>query len=208
MKTASAWFRSAGRLNLAAFFVVVFAIVAFGTLRASAQKRDPAASTIKESTYAALADAPAKARERKNPFEGDPQAMAAGGKLFEQHCAECHGMKAGGTRKGPSLLQEEVRQATPGTLFWIVSNGVVRARHAGLVEAAGTTALADCHVLTVVEGSIVGFTIRETDAPLIQTASVSGRPKTNQRCRGRRRLPSLRSAWTGEGARPHTSGPC
>ena len=126
MKTASAWLRSAGRLNLAAFFVVVFAIVAFGTLRASAQKRDPAASTIKESTYAALADAPAKARERKNPFEGDPQAMAAGGKLFEQHCAECHGMKAGGTRKGPSLLRQEVQQAPPGTLFWIVSNGVVR----------------------------------------------------------------------------------
>ena len=126
MKRASAWFRSAGRVNLAAFFVVVFAILAFGTFRASARKRDSAAGTIKESTYAALADAPAKARERKNPFEGDPQALAAGGKLFEQHCAECHGMKAGGTRKGPSLLQEEVQQATPGTLFWILSNGVVR----------------------------------------------------------------------------------
>jgi mono/diheme cytochrome c family protein len=126
MKTVSAWFCSAGRFNLAAIAVVVFAIVAFGTFRASAQKRDTAAGTIKESTYAALADAPAKARERKNPFEGDPQAVAAGGKLFEQHCAECHGLKAGGTRKGPSLLREEVQQATPGTLFWILSNGVVR----------------------------------------------------------------------------------
>ena len=126
MKTDSALFRSAGLFNLAAIVVVVFAIVAFGTFRASAQKRDAAAGTIKESTYAALADAPEKARERKNPFEGDPQAMAAGGKLFEQHCAECHGMKAGGTRKGPSLLREEVQQATPGTLFWILSNGVVR----------------------------------------------------------------------------------
>jgi hypothetical protein len=35
-------------------------------------------------------------------------------------------MKAGGTRKGPNLLREEVQQATPGTLFWILSNGVVR----------------------------------------------------------------------------------
>jgi hypothetical protein len=35
-------------------------------------------------------------------------------------------MKAGGTRKGPTLLGEEVQQATPGTLFWILSNGVVR----------------------------------------------------------------------------------
>ncbi len=126
MKTASAWFRSAGCADLAGIGIVVLAMVALATSRTSAQKKEPPAGTIKESTYAALADAPAKARERKNPFEGDPQAMAAGGKLFEQHCAECHGRKAGGTRKGPSLLQEEVQQATPGTLFWILSNGVVR----------------------------------------------------------------------------------
>jgi mono/diheme cytochrome c family protein len=126
MKTASAWFRSAGCFNFVALVVVVFAIAGFGTSRASAQNKDAGGGNIKQSTYAALADAPAKARERKNPFEGDPQAVAAGGKLFEQHCAECHGMKAGGTRKGPSLLQQEVQQATPGTLFWILSNGVVR----------------------------------------------------------------------------------
>jgi mono/diheme cytochrome c family protein len=121
MKALSVPFRPA-----ATIVVVVFGIIAFGAYRASAQKSDAAAGTIKESTYAALADAPAKARERKNPFEGNPQATAAGGKLFEQHCAECHGIKAGGTRKGPSLLREEVQQATPGTLFWILSNGVVR----------------------------------------------------------------------------------
>ncbi len=126
MKTASALFRSAGHFHLAAIAVVAFALAALATSRASAQKRDAAAGTIKESTYAALADAPAKARERKNPFEGDAQAVAAGGKLFEQHCAECHGKNAGGARKGPSLLREEVQQATPGTLFWILSNGVVR----------------------------------------------------------------------------------
>ena len=126
MKALSVAFRPAGRFHLAIIAVVVLAVVAFGTYQASAQRRDPAAGTIKQSTYAALADAPAKARERLNPFASDPQAVAAGGKLFEQHCAECHGMKAGGTRKGPSLLQEQVQQATAGTLFWILSNGVVR----------------------------------------------------------------------------------
>jgi mono/diheme cytochrome c family protein len=126
MKALPVPFRSAERFHLAILVVVVFAIVAFDTYRANAQKGDAAADTIKQSTYAALADAPAKARERKNPFAGNPQAVAAGGKLFEQHCAECHGIKAGGTRKGPSLLQEEVHQATPGALFWILSNGVVR----------------------------------------------------------------------------------
>jgi mono/diheme cytochrome c family protein len=79
-----------------------------------------------KSTYAVLAEAPKKAREKRNPFEGDPQAVAAGGKLFEEHCADCHGKKAGGTKRGPSLLRDEVQQATPGTLLWILTNGVVR----------------------------------------------------------------------------------
>jgi mono/diheme cytochrome c family protein len=52
--------------------------------------------------------------------------LAAGGKLFEQHCANCHGEKAGGNRPGTSLLREGMQQATPGTLFWILTNGVVR----------------------------------------------------------------------------------
>jgi len=98
----------------------------FGNSRALAQKEDAAARKNGKSTYAALAEAPEKARQRRNPFEGDSQAGAAGGKLFEQHCAECHGRKAGGTRKGPGLLREEVQQATSGTLFWILTNGVVR----------------------------------------------------------------------------------
>jgi mono/diheme cytochrome c family protein len=76
--------------------------------------------------YAELEKVPAKARNKKNPFENDPEALAAGGKLFDQHCARCHGKKAGGTRNGVSLLREEVQQATPGTLFWILTNGVVR----------------------------------------------------------------------------------
>lgn len=75
--------------------------------------------------YAALAKVPGKARAKRNPLANDPDAVAAGGKLFEQHCAECHGRKAEGTKRGPSLLSKQVRQATPGALFWIVSNGVV-----------------------------------------------------------------------------------
>lgn len=78
------------------------------------------------SLYAALAAAPEAARARQNPFEGNTRDTAAGGKLFEQHCADCHGRKAGGTRRGPSLLTEEVQQAPPGALFWILTNGVVR----------------------------------------------------------------------------------
>ena len=115
MKAALALFRRAGRSQLAVIAAVVFTVVAFAV-----------GGEIKESKYAVLAEAPEKAREKKNPLAGDTQAVAAGGKLFEQHCAECHGAKAGGTRRGPSLLREEAQQATPGTLFWVMTNGVVR----------------------------------------------------------------------------------
>ncbi len=80
----------------------------------------------KKDVYAELAEAPRKAAARRNPLEGDPDAVAAGANLFDQHCAECHGEMAEGGKKGPSLRADPVRQATPGTLFWILTNGVVR----------------------------------------------------------------------------------
>jgi mono/diheme cytochrome c family protein len=85
----------------------------------AAPKYDPA-------IYAELQKAPEKARCRANPLQNDPDAVAAGAILFEQHCAECHGDSAKGSRKAPSLLVPEVQKATPGTLFWLITNGVVR----------------------------------------------------------------------------------
>jgi mono/diheme cytochrome c family protein len=87
---------------------------------------DSAAQNPARSVYAELAKVPAKAAARHNPLESDPETVAAGAKLFEQHCAECHGTSADGGKKGPSLRAEEVQQATPGALFWLLTNGVVR----------------------------------------------------------------------------------
>ena len=84
------------------------------------------AQKIKTSDYAELSKAPEKAVNRANPLANDPDAVAAGQKLFGDHCAECHGQNAAGARKGPSLLVEPVQKATPGTLFWTLSNGQVR----------------------------------------------------------------------------------
>jgi mono/diheme cytochrome c family protein len=104
---------------VAAFVVLTIPFV-------SAQKESLASSKKKESVYAELAKAPKKAAARRNPLASDPEAVAAGGKLFSLHCAECHGDMAEGHRKAPSLLADEVQQSTPGTLFWILTNGVVR----------------------------------------------------------------------------------
>jgi mono/diheme cytochrome c family protein len=89
---------------------------------ASAQRE----TSGKKDVYAELAKAPRKAVARRNPLEGDRDAVAAGEKLFGLHCAECHGEMAEGGRKAPSLLADPVQQAAPGTLFWILTNGVVR----------------------------------------------------------------------------------
>ena len=77
-------------------------------------------------TYAELRKVPNKAVNRPNPMENDAQAVAAGKLLFADHCSECHGDDAKGGRKGPSLRVSEVQNATPGTLFWLLTNGVVR----------------------------------------------------------------------------------
>ena len=75
--------------------------------------------------YAPLTKVPERARSRRSPFENDPDASVAGGQLFEQHCAECHGRKGEGGHKGASLLRPEVTGAQPGALFWILTNGVI-----------------------------------------------------------------------------------
>lgn len=108
---------------LAVLFLALLARPAFAQKEShGSNKYDPNRKDI----YAELQKTPKKAADRRNPLERDPDAVAAGANLFDQHCAECHGDLAEGTRKGPSLRADPVRQATAGTLFWILTNGVVR----------------------------------------------------------------------------------
>lgn len=76
--------------------------------------------------YSEIEKAPAKARAKRNPFESNSEAAAAGKNLFEQHCAECHGDAGQGGKKAPSLRVAEIQGAPPGAIFWILTNGVVR----------------------------------------------------------------------------------
>jgi mono/diheme cytochrome c family protein len=70
-----------------------------------------------------LASVPASAPERVNPFGESPDAVAAGRKLFLRHCAACHGDDGKGGRRGPSLDSRRMREASPGALFWFLTNG-------------------------------------------------------------------------------------
>ncbi|HLJ89796.1 MAG TPA: cytochrome c [Candidatus Angelobacter sp.] len=69
---------------------------------------------------------PEKQRLRQNPFEGNSDAVAAGSKLFQQNCAQCHGGEASGRGKKPSLRTDRVRMATPGELEWLLKNGSLK----------------------------------------------------------------------------------
>jgi len=115
---------TAAALAVCASFLVV--PVVLGQNQNSGKSPTGAAAKYDPAIYAELQKAPKKARERKNPLENDADAVAAGAILFEQHCAECHGKSAEGSSKAPSLRAPEVQNATPGTLFWLLTNGVVR----------------------------------------------------------------------------------
>ena len=70
-----------------------------------------------------IAQAPERTREWRNPYEGEPEQVLAGKKLFKQHCAECHGSDARGRGHAVNLHLSAVQNATAGELEWFLRNG-------------------------------------------------------------------------------------
>lgn len=71
-----------------------------------------------------LSKVPPRDRERANPYHDQADAVAAGRRVFIDHCAHCHGEDAEGTKKRPSLKTPRVQQdATEGDLHWLLVNG-------------------------------------------------------------------------------------
>ena len=58
-----------------------------------------------------------------NPYEGKPDAVRAGAKLYARHCAQCHGRDADGYGRAPSLRSPAVQSASPEEMFQTVTNG-------------------------------------------------------------------------------------
>ena len=115
--------------RLRATRIIVFPLAILACYLLLAHAKEPARDEhdhIYHDRLAEFAKVPEKARARVNPLQTDPGATLAGQKLFAQHCAGCHGARAEGGRKAPSLHVEDVQTATPGTLFWILTNGIVR----------------------------------------------------------------------------------
>jgi mono/diheme cytochrome c family protein len=87
----------------------------------------PAALMFATADGAWLVQVPAGDHQKNNPYEKQPDAIAAGRIIFEEHCAKCHGRDAEGVKKRPSLKTERVQhQATEGDLHWLLVNGSMK----------------------------------------------------------------------------------
>ena len=73
-----------------------------------------------------MSKVPDKSRQKQNPFDADSRAIAAGAKLFHQNCASCHGDEATGKDNRPNLHSDRIRNATPGELEWLLTNGSLK----------------------------------------------------------------------------------
>lgn len=72
-----------------------------------------------------LRHVPDSYRRKVNPYAGQPDAIAAGARLFSDHCAQCHQPDALGKGKRPSLRTSYIQSATDGELFWLLRNGIL-----------------------------------------------------------------------------------
>ena len=71
-----------------------------------------------------LKNVPARDHEKINPYHDQPEAIAAGRRVFVDRCSHCHGENAEGTKKRPPLRSQRVQQqATEGDLHWLLVNG-------------------------------------------------------------------------------------
>jgi glucose/arabinose dehydrogenase len=79
--------------------------------------------TLAAAQNANFHNAPASAKELKNPYEGQqpPNAKA----LFHLRCARCHGENGEGSGNIPPLKAERIKAAAPGEIFWFITKGDV-----------------------------------------------------------------------------------
>lgn len=63
------------------------------------------------------------ARHQKNPFEGDPEAVARGKRLYDQfNCSGCHA--SGGGAIGPPLMDDQwIYGSSSANIFWTIIEG-------------------------------------------------------------------------------------
>ncbi|MGB2664730.1 MAG: PQQ-dependent sugar dehydrogenase [Candidatus Acidiferrum sp.] len=70
-------------------------------------------------------NAPAASAQQRNPFAGQPAAIAAGAKLYATSCAACHGAHGEGTGNIPPVAKGATQTAPDGEVFWFITTGSI-----------------------------------------------------------------------------------
>jgi mono/diheme cytochrome c family protein len=70
---------------------------------------------------------PARSATLQNPYSDRDAAALAGAKLYSLHCAACHGLERGGSSHVPAIASPQIKEFTDGQLFWLLTNGRLRA---------------------------------------------------------------------------------
>ena len=78
---------------------------------------------VVEAQSSSFHNAPASAKEAKNPFAGENRAAEIGGQIYAVNCAKCHGPQGQGTGNIPALKEGPAQAASEGELFWFVTKG-------------------------------------------------------------------------------------
>ena len=92
-------------------WLILFALAAFASL--------PDGSWLEK--------VPPAERQKTNPYRGQSDTIAAGRRIYLDHCRKCHGDDAEGTRKRPPLRSDVVQRiSTEGDLHWLLVNGYMK----------------------------------------------------------------------------------
>jgi len=70
-------------------------------------------------------NAPASAREVKNPYVGQAPAVLNGKSIYATNCSACHGNTGQGAGNVPPLTQGAVQTTSDGEIFWYITQGDV-----------------------------------------------------------------------------------
>ena len=103
--------------------LLIPSLLLFASLAAAAFAAHGQQSRDDRGVFDVITQAPARARDEKNPSADQAEAALAGKKLYRRHCAECHGADARGMRRAVNLRSGGVQNATDGELVWFLVNG-------------------------------------------------------------------------------------
>ena len=106
--------------NPVSFILLVFLLAALVAYGAKQSKKSTEPEPL-------LAHAPARAAKLTNPYANQPKAVMAGKNLYQRYCAQCHGRDGSGRGKAPDLHSSTIQEVAPGTLFWYLKNGNLKA---------------------------------------------------------------------------------